>query len=186
MKKSIIALAAFMGLGCTTQAHANYVPQSTAWNQISSTAPTSTSNGATVTNSGPYPLPTVSRTWIWQGNGVPTTCGLQLDFNLSLGEVFIGYQHDGGVAVSDSFGGFDSSFLEGNDAHNFEQSNGVATWPPGRSAKTLTVHLAESLSPGQTVSDTAYVDSRTYVRAAVGSYANSSTSQLTGFSLTQP
>ncbi len=62
MKKSIITLAAFMGLGYATQAHANYVPQSTAWSQISSTAPTSTSNGNDALHLGPSPTPTVTRT----------------------------------------------------------------------------------------------------------------------------
>ncbi len=186
MKKSIITLAAFMGLGYATQAHANYVPQSTAWNQISSTAPTSTSNGTEVHNSGPRL--TETRSWVWVGDGTPTTPSIQLDFAVSLGTVFIGRPQFGGRCVSGAYGGFESSLMYGNDAHNFNVYNAVSdpNGIPGMSARTLTAHLIEDLPPSQAPFETAYVGASTNASYTVGGYANSSTNQLTGFSLIQP
>lgn len=183
MKKSIVVFSVLMGIGYTTQAHADYVPKSTAWTQISSTAARSDSEGTmVVSHSGPDL--TESRSWTWVGKDNPTAATIQLDFTVSLGQVSLGPNAQG-VSSSSAGGGFNSSRSSGNDAYNFSQSNVASRAVPGKNATTLTAHLAKDYPAAQTTFETAYVGAGNFVRCDFGGYANSSTSTLSGFSLIQ-
>ena len=184
--QSALAIGALVCLGCATQARADYVPTTVDWVHISSTAPAAVAaNGSQSSHSGPIPIPTVKRTWNWQGGATPPPARLQLTFSYSFGELSV--QGTSGGCSGEIFGGFTSAgaITPTTDDYNVDLVYS-ATAPNGYGNPVGGNTFAIKDYPGtRLISDTAYVGASTYAAIAIGgtATAGATTCTLSGFSL---
>ena len=189
--QSALAIGALVCLGCVTQAHADYVPVTNNWIQVSSTAPASSASAGQYTkhdgNDGNSVIS--ERSWMWDNTQPFPAVTIQLDFKASLGAVNYPFDNHYAYAYSAASGGF--TYYQGmgptNDDYNFSAVNGIfaGTGSDGEPAKEELVSRFHNQPGAQTIIDRAYLDSYTLAfaepYATNTAIAGSSTSTLKAF-----